>query len=506
MRISFGLSTEQVARDVLFGGSPARALRLSEAGIRALEELRAGPARSGASAKLARLLTDAGMADPVPGPAPTGLDVTVVVPVRDRLSDLERCLQALRGGPPVVVVDDGSSDASGVEACCAAHGARVIRREISGGPGSARNAALEGIHTELVAFLDSDCVPAPDWISGVAGHFCDPLVAAVAPRIVAVARPEASAAARYAVARSPLDLGDRPGLVAPGARVSYVPTAALIVRSAAIGAGFDEQLRYGEDVDLVWRLAASGWRVRYDPRVRVEHQEPVSWAALLRRRFLYGTSAAPLARRHPRAMAPLVLQPWPALTLAALAARRPMYACAAYLAGVGLLADRLSRAGLPVRAAVRSTTAGVWQSFLGTGRWCSQFAGPALILVLVHPGGSKRQRRWRRFAVVSLLWGPALHDWARKRPGLDPLRFGLGVLADEAAYGAGVWRQCLAERVLSPLVPSMPVRMPFDACNKSDYHSGRSGRLASVRERQGVTRACGRFAKAVSRAFSSPWR
>ena len=44
-------------------------------------------------------------------------------------------------------------------------------------------------------------------------------------------------------------------------KVSYVPTAALLVRRAALdsvtpggGAVFDPALRYGEDVDLVWRL------------------------------------------------------------------------------------------------------------------------------------------------------------------------------------------------------------------------------------------------------------
>jgi len=156
-------------------------------------------------------------------------------------------------------------------------------------------------------------------------------------------------------------------------------------------------------------------------------------------------------------MAPLVLRPWPTLTLAALAARRPVQACAAYLAGAALLANRLNKAGVPLNDVPRSMSAGVWHSFLGIGRWCAQFASPALILVFVHPGGSRAKRRWRRLVVASLLWGPVLHEWARRRPRLDPLRFGLGVLADEAAYGAGVWRRCLQDRVVSPLLPSMPV-------------------------------------------------
>ena len=77
----------------------------------------------------------------------------------------------------------------------------------------------------------------------------------------------------------------------------YVPSAALIVRAPV---RFDETLRYGEDVDLVWRLLDAGHRVVYDPSVVVRHHE----ADVLRRRFRYGTSAAPLAARKTLPAAP----------------------------------------------------------------------------------------------------------------------------------------------------------------------------------------------------------
>src|SRR5262249_60788155 len=66
---------------------------------------------------------------------------------------------------------------------------------------------------------------------------------------------------RYLAARAPVDLGPREARVAPLTRLSYVPTAALLVRCSAIaGRGFDPGLRYGEDVDLIWRMIAAGWR------------------------------------------------------------------------------------------------------------------------------------------------------------------------------------------------------------------------------------------------------
>jgi hypothetical protein len=141
-------------------------------------------------------------------------------------------------------------------------------------------------------------------------------------------------------------MGANPANVAPGARVAYVPSAALIVRRAALG-GFDEALRYGEDVDLVWRLHDRGWRVRYDPRVVIRHDA----RALLSRRFRYGTSAAPLAQRHPGRLAPFVIAPGPAAVLVLLAARRPKAAALVLAGQTALLARKLRRLGVPARLA-----------------------------------------------------------------------------------------------------------------------------------------------------------
>jgi mycofactocin system glycosyltransferase len=486
MTVDLEDDTQEIADGVLFGGSPARVLRLSEAGIAALAELQAGPVSSPAGAVLARRLTDAGLARPrvarppfrqealatqppgtVAHPAgaagsgdPAGteaaaLEVTVIVPVRDRAAELDRCLAAAGRRYPVVVVDDGSADPAAVAAGCAARGAELVRRDVNGGPGAARNTGLRAVGTEFVAFLDSDCVPPDGWIADLAGQFADPLVAAVAPRIVAAAAGEASV----------LDLGERAARVAPMTRVAYVPTAALVVRRAALGGGFDESLRYGEDVDLVWRLIEAGWRVRYDPGVRVGHAEPTSRAGLLRRRFRYGSSAAPLIRRHPGAVAPLVLQPWPAITVAALLARRPVTAAAAFGLSTGLLARRLRDNGLPATGLAGPMANGVLQTWLGTGRWCGQFAAPALLLALARPGGRAARTRWgRRLAAASLLAGPPLADWARQRdePGRPgPLRFTARALADQAAYGAGVYAGCRRERTIAPVLPALSGK-PFE--------------------------------------------
>ena len=118
----------------------------------------------------------------------------------------------------------------------------------------------------------------------------------------------------------------------------------MIVRRDALPVDpFDPALRYGEDVDLIWRLLDAGWRVRYDPSVVVAHEERDP----LRRRFRYGTSAAPLTQRHPGKLTHVVVRPWPAATLALLAARKPRLAALAYAAQTVQLARTLHAKGVP---------------------------------------------------------------------------------------------------------------------------------------------------------------
>jgi mycofactocin glycosyltransferase len=456
--VVFDGDTQFVGSDVLFGGSPPRLMRLNAAGVRALGELRDGPVGSAAGGRLARRLTDAGLAHPRPPAMQQPAEVTVVIPVRDRAGGLDRCLSALGTGYPVIVVDDGSLDQAAVVRVCDSHGAQLRRRPVPGGPGPARNDGLAMVSTPLVAFLDSDCVTGPDWIARLAAHFADPMVGAVAPRVRPITGQ--NAAGRYLASRAPADLGPREARVAPLTRLSYVPTAALLARCSAIaGGGFDLDLRYGEDVDLIWRMITAGWRVRYDPAAEVGHVEPDRWAAVLARRFRYGNSAAPLARRHPGLVPPLVVQAWPAAAAAALLAGRPLTALAAYSAGASQLVRLLHGWGVPARGVLRPMAGSVRQTWLGTGRWSIQYALPAVAAGIARPGGrTPRTRIGRRLALASLLAGPPAAAWLRSRPRLDPVRFALGYLADEAAYGAGVYRGAAAERLAAPLLPRLAWR------------------------------------------------
>ena len=201
----------------------------------------------------------------------------MVIPVRDRHAELARCLAGLApaSAPRVIVVDDGSR--------------RPGRDPERGGRGRGQRGAAAGQRRRprrpgtrawrrrgrrwWPSSIPTAC-PAAGWLDALLPHFADPRWARFAPRIVPH---EAGRTwlARYEGASSTLDMGRRPSIVRPGSRVPYVPGAALVVRREAAGTGFAEDMQVGEDVDFVWRLAASGWRVRYEPAATMGHQHRV---------------------------------------------------------------------------------------------------------------------------------------------------------------------------------------------------------------------------------------
>lgn len=437
---------------VLIGGAPLTVLRLSAQGAALVAQWFAGVGvgESASQRALARRLLDAGLAHPQPGPR-RATDVTIVVPVKDDLAGLERCLKRLSAGGAsvsVLVVDDGSTAAAQVRTLVDDHGARLVRRETSGGPGVARNAGLAEVDTELVVFVDADVEGTAEWLQALVGHFDDPAVVAVAPRVRS--RPGPGLRDRYEREHSPLDLGASPSIVGPGRAVAYVPTAALVVRRGdvvSIG-GFDTELRFGEDVDLIWRLVAAGGIVRYDPSVEVVHAPRESWPSWLAQRFGYGSSAASLSRRHGRKVAPARCSPWSMISWGAAAGGHPLIGVGVAAGSSAALMSKLGDISHPAKHAARLAGAGHLHAGRGLARALTRVWWP---LAVVATLACRRLRP----AIATAAVVPAAWDWVAGRRPADPVRSVALSIVDDLAYGTGVWAGMIREKTAEPLVPDL---------------------------------------------------
>src|SRR6478735_4981054 len=181
--------TARLIADILIGGEPFQLARLRTESLARIRAWMAG-APVGDGGSLARALVMANLAQPVPPAA--SFAVSAVIPVRDR--SIARLLEALEAVDDVIVVDDASLDGDSVRREAETARAHYIRRDVRGGAGAARNEGLAVAKHDLVALIDSDCVPRPGWLAPVLAHFADPDVDVVAPRIVPL-EPGASGAA-----------------------------------------------------------------------------------------------------------------------------------------------------------------------------------------------------------------------------------------------------------------------------------------------------------------------
>jgi mycofactocin glycosyltransferase len=416
-------SYERHGRAIL-AGSPLRLFRLGPAGVAVVEGAERGDDVE--RSPLLVHLAEAGAIHPLPRRGRfSAADVTVVRPVLAR-SHLDAGELAAIDAHRTVVVDDASP--------VAVVGA-TVRLACNGGPGAARNAGLALVDTTLVAFVDADVVLHPGWLDLLLGHFDDDRTALVAPRLRSVGG--RGYLARYERIGSPLDLGDEPAHVRPGTRVSYVPAAAIVCRTDAVRSlgGFDESLRFGEDVDLVWRLHGTGAVCRYEPGVAVGHRTRDTWAGWVRQRIDYGTSAAPLSQRHPGAVAPARMSGWSVAAWALVLAGQPAAGVAVTVSTAAALAVKLR--GIPPRRSFGLAALGTWRAGRGLADATRRVWMPIVVIAAL------RSRFARRAALLSLL--------AAGRP-LEA--------ADDLAYCAGVWRGMWAARTLAPLVPDITAWPP----------------------------------------------
>ena len=197
--------------------------------------------------------------------------VAIIVPAYRADDNLRRCLSSIAAAAPpadefLVVIDGGDS-----AACSAAlqAGARTLVLPIHAGPAVARNAGAQSVSSDLLFFIDSDVLIPRDAVAQVRQAFLD--------------HPEAAA-----IFGSYDDAPDAPNLLSQYKNLlhHYVHqrsredastfwTGCGAIRADAFRAlnGFDSCYRIPcmEDIELGYRLRASGRQIRLVKSLQVKH-------------------------------------------------------------------------------------------------------------------------------------------------------------------------------------------------------------------------------------------
>ena len=254
----------------------------------------------------------------------TAEGVSFVVPVRNGAQTLRATLASIAaqdaGARPceVIVVDDGSQDGSrAIVGAWTGAGALRLLDGPCRGAAAAVNCGVRAARYPIVAQVDQDVVLEAGWLERVLEPFTDSRVGAVQGRYVA-----GGAGSLFSRVMA-LDLEQRYANLPE--TVDHVCTGNSAYRVSALEAVglLNEDLGYGYDNDLSYRLSDSGYRLIFRRDARSRHVWRDGVAGYLKQQYGFGYGRLDLVAAHPRRIAgDDVSPPWmmaqPVLTAAAL--------------------------------------------------------------------------------------------------------------------------------------------------------------------------------------------
>jgi GT2 family glycosyltransferase len=251
--------------------------------------------------------------------------LSVVISSLNGADGVNNCIRALARQTlshqiEIIVSDDGSTDDTSEVA--RALGATVIRSSANRGVSTARNSGVRAAQAPIVAFIDDDCEPEPQWAEQLITSYNENVVAVGGPLLVSG---PPSLMLNYLVRHNPLEPQElelaksnklpyrfylylqrqwKSSTLCGRREVFSFASANMSVRRKALldVGGFDERFHFGaEDEDLCRRLRSAfplGSLV-FTPEARVQHHFKASLRDTLRRSRVYGRGSALMYRKWP---------------------------------------------------------------------------------------------------------------------------------------------------------------------------------------------------------------
>jgi cellulose synthase/poly-beta-1,6-N-acetylglucosamine synthase-like glycosyltransferase len=311
--------------------------------------------------------------------APTG--VTVVVPVRNGADTLPEMLAALAfqtGGPrpvEIIIVDDGSRDQS--RAILDDFARHMPLRVLDGprrGAAAAVNCGIRAASHPVIAQIDQDVALDPGWLERVVALFDDPRVGAVQGRY------STNAGDSFFARVMALDLEQRYDRL--GDDVDHVCTGNTAYRASALAAVglLNEDLGYGYDNDLSYRLGAAGYRLLFCREARSRHRWREGLAGYLTQQYGFGYGRIDVVSAHPGRVSGDDVSPLGMMS-------HPVVAAVALLAGATW----------------------VWSRWLGLNAAPVGWSAFAFVAGLAIERAVAGVRAWRRYGDTAALSFPLVH-------------------------------------------------------------------------------------------------
>lgn len=228
----------------------------------------------------------------------------IVVPTYENADTIRAVVEAAARQAPVTVVDDASAD--GTAAIAREAGARVLavdRRSVA----HARNVGARDATEDLVLFLDSDAIPAEDWVAVLAERFARGDADIVGGDVLST--PTTRVGRAYDRMYRALDaklFGDG-SVMLPGMNLG-------VRREMFERVAFDDALPGAlcEDVDFLVRAKAAGARIAFEPRAIVLHRHPQRLREIVAQEVRHGRGRALLLAKHPDRAGDASVRSWPA--------------------------------------------------------------------------------------------------------------------------------------------------------------------------------------------------
>jgi O-antigen biosynthesis protein len=193
----------------------------------------------------------------------------------------------------VIVINDGSNDAT--QEIVSDYNVKLISTK-NGGLSRARNRGIDEATGEIIAYIDDDAYPDPQWLKYLASLYLNSDFAGIGGPNIA---PDGDGPIAFCVSNAP----GRPVHVLTSDEIAeHIPGCNMSFRRNILQeiGGFDSVFRAaGDDVDICWRIQEKGYTIGFHPSAFVWHHCRNSIRMYWKQQIGYGKAEALLEKKWP---------------------------------------------------------------------------------------------------------------------------------------------------------------------------------------------------------------